>query len=57
MTGQQVIDCPEKCVAPKGVQLAEVPRARHAWSDVLNCPNDGCGRSFLVKQRPGEVTE
>lgn len=42
------IDCAEQCEIPDGVELREVPRPRHAWGDVLNCPNDGCERSFLV---------
>lgn len=46
------IDCAEQCEIPDGVQLVEVPRPRHAWSDVINCPNDDCGRSFMVKQEP-----
>jgi hypothetical protein len=48
LEGGDVISCPERCVVPEGVQLAQVPRPRHAWSDVLNCPNDGCERSFLA---------
>ena len=44
------IDCAEQCEIPEGVHLVEVPRPRHAWSDVFNCPNDNCGRSFMVKQ-------
>lgn len=43
------IDCAEQCEIPDGIQLIEVPRPRHAWGDVLNCPNDGCGRSFMTK--------
>jgi hypothetical protein len=42
------VDCPQHCEIPGGVELSEVPRPRHAWGDVLNCPNDGCERSFLV---------
>ncbi|MEU0393844.1 hypothetical protein ABZ208_13875 [Streptomyces sp. NPDC006208] len=42
------INCAERCEIPEGVQLAEVPRPRHDWGDVVHCPNDGCGRSFLV---------
>ncbi|MEV6547955.1 hypothetical protein AB0M57_04505 [Streptomyces sp. NPDC051597] len=44
----QHIDCPQQCDVPNGVQLAEVPQPRHAWGDVVNCPNDDCGRSFFV---------
>lgn len=42
------IDCAEQCEVPTGVTLREVPRPRHAWGDVANCPNEGCGKSFLV---------
>jgi hypothetical protein len=44
------IDCEQRCTIPDGVELNEVPSPRHAWSDVFNCPNDGCGKSFLVRQ-------
>lgn len=44
------IDCAQQCEIPAGVQLTEVPRPRHAWGDVFNCPNDGCGRSFMARQ-------
>lgn len=44
------IDCPEQCEIPEGVNLVEVPRPRHAWGDVFNCPNDGCERSFMIRQ-------
>lgn len=46
------IDCAEQCEIPDGTQLEEVPRPRHAWSDVLNCPNEGCGKSFLIAEEP-----
>lgn len=49
------IDCPEQCDIPDGVTLVEVPRPRHAWSDVLHCPNDGCQRSFMVRQQDDEA--
>jgi hypothetical protein len=48
------IDCPEQCEIPDGADLVEVPRPRQAWGDVLNCPNDGCEKSFLVRRRPDE---
>lgn len=44
------IDCEQQCAIPAGVELTEVPRPRHAWGDVFNCPNDGCGKSFLARQ-------
>lgn len=52
LVGPCEISCPEACDVPEGVVLAEVPRPRHAWGDVMNCPNGGCGRSFLVKEQP-----
>lgn len=42
------IDCPKACEIPAGITLTEVPRPRHAWSDVYTCPNDGCGRAFMT---------
>lgn len=44
------IDCLQQCEIPEGVDLVEVPRPRHAWGDVLNCPNDGCERSFMARE-------
>ncbi|MFE7580752.1 hypothetical protein ACFU5Y_04190 [Streptomyces gardneri] len=44
------INCEQRCVIPDGVELTDVPRPRHAWGDVFNCPNDGCGRSFMTRQ-------
>ena len=44
------IDCEQRCTIPDGVELAEVPRPRHDWGDVFNCPNDGCEKSFLARQ-------
>lgn len=37
-----------------GIELAEMPPSRHAWSDIIRCPNDGCGREFLVTQKEKE---
>lgn len=42
------IHCEQRCPIPAGVNLAPVPQPRHAWADVLRCPNGGCGRCFLV---------
>lgn len=39
-----------------GAKLAEMPPSRHAWSDIVRCPNDGCGREFLVLKRPEEAS-
>lgn len=39
------IDCEEHCEVPEGVTMTEVPRPRHAWSDIIHCP--WCPRSFL----------
>lgn len=38
-----------------GVNLAEMPPSRHAWDDIIRCPNDGCGREFLVTNRAESV--
>lgn len=50
------IVCPLTCDVPDGVTLAEVPSPRHAWGDVVRCPNGDapksdveCERVFLVK--------
>lgn len=45
------INCDQQCEIPPGVTLAETPPSRHAWSDVVRCPNDGCGKTFLVVSR------
>ena len=46
------IDCAERCRIPEGAELLQVPPPRHAWGDVLHCPNDGCGRAFLITKDP-----
>ena len=51
-TGPCRIDCPESCEVPAGASLAEVPRPRHAWNDVLCCPHEGCDKAFLVVRKP-----
>lgn len=38
-----------------GAALVEMPPSRHAWSDIIRCPNDGCGREFLVQKWPDKV--
>lgn len=43
--------CPDGCLAPEGVEVTEVPRPRHAWSDVFVCPNEPCERAFMIKRR------
>lgn len=42
------IDCPQKCEIPAGVVLVRVPPPRHAWSDIIRCPD--CGDCFLVEK-------
>jgi hypothetical protein len=57
LTGSAHIDCGQKCEVPEGVVVVEVPRLRHAWSDVASCPNDNCGRWFMVvqtKEKPSD---
>lgn len=48
------LPCPERCDVPEGVTLTKLDvlpdDVRHAWSDVLRCPN-GCDRVFLVAPR------
>lgn len=50
------IDCPLKCDVPAGKTLTPVPRPRHAWADVIVCPNteEGCDRAFIIP--PPETT-
>lgn len=50
--GPTRVVCPQECEVPAGAVFAEVPRPRHAWGDVLCCPNDGCERTFLVLAAP-----
>jgi hypothetical protein len=40
-----------------GAQIRDVPPSRHAWSDVIVCPNDGCERQFLIVNRGSEVPQ
>jgi hypothetical protein len=40
------------CDKPEGWEFGVVPRPRHAWGDVLCCPNEGCDLAFLVLKRP-----
>lgn len=46
------LDCIEHCTVPDGAELLEVPPPRHAWGDVLHCPNEGCGKAFLITKDP-----
>jgi len=46
--------CPSGCELPRGMIVTPVPTPRHAWSDVIVCPNEGCGRAWIVVQRPEE---
>lgn len=48
--GPTKIDCPEKCDVPEGATLTLVPKPRHVWSDVVVCPNEDCGRAFLIER-------
>lgn len=45
------IDCERQCSIPEGAQLKEMPPTRHAWSDIVHCPNVDCGRFFMVVER------
>jgi hypothetical protein len=51
MAFTETIDCDLKCPVPAGVTMTEVPGPRHAWSDVFVCPNEGCGRCFLLLRK------
>lgn len=42
------LPCDEKCYVPPNVDMTEVPRPRHAWSDIAICPN--CGRAWLMRK-------
>lgn len=47
MTGN--IDCAQRCEIPAGIAMREMPPTRHAWGDIKRCPNDDCGKFFMVK--------
>lgn len=42
------IECPLKCRVPEGWTVTEMPPSRHAWSDIIRCPNDDCDRTLLA---------
>jgi len=46
--GPDTLPCEQKCEVPRGVTMTGVPMPRHAWADVLVCPN-GCGRAWLAR--------
>jgi hypothetical protein len=48
IVGPARLPCIQQCEVPPGKRLAEVPVPRHNWTDVLVCPNEGCGRAWLV---------
>lgn len=35
------------CDVSAGLILVPIPRPRHAWGDILICPNGDCDRAFL----------
>lgn len=39
--------CEENCEVPEGIELVEMPPSRHAWSDIIRCPNS-CGRTYMI---------
>jgi hypothetical protein len=49
--GPAKLPCEQRCDVPEGVTLVFVPPPRHNWPDVLVCPNEGCGRAWLVVKR------
>jgi hypothetical protein len=46
VVGPGSLPCEQSCDVPPGVTMVEVPVPRHAWTDVLVCPN--CGRAWLI---------
>ena len=44
----KAIDCQQACEIPQGVTLVRVPPPRHAWTDIIRCPD--CGDCFLVER-------
>jgi hypothetical protein len=48
IVGPASLPCELGCKVPDGAKLVPVPMPRHTWSDVLVCPNKGCGRAWLV---------
>lgn len=52
LVGPTTMPCEQKCEVGAGVVLHPIPTPRHAWSDVLVCPNEGCGRAWLIVERP-----
>ena len=53
LVGPTTIRCLNACDVPEGFEMVETPRPRHAWVDVVRCPNDRCDRAFLIVKRPG----
>lgn len=51
VTGPDPLPCRLECDVPEGVTLAEVPMPRHAWTDIIICPNKDCGRAWMVVQK------
>ena len=50
VTGPDTLPCEHDCEVPEGVVLTEVPRPRHAWNDLLVCPD--CERAWMVVAQP-----
>jgi hypothetical protein len=48
IVGPARLPCEQQCEVPPGKRLVGVPMPRHNWGDVLVCPNEGCGRAWLV---------
>lgn len=38
--------CPYDCDIPEG--WVETPPPRHRWDGMAFCPNEGCGRAFIL---------
>lgn len=47
------LPCDERCEVPADLEMSEVPPPRHAWDGVVRCPNNGCGRWWLIRRVEG----
>ena len=48
IVGPAKLPCELKCDVPEGVTLVGVPTPRHKWEGLIVCPNEGCGRAWMV---------
>ena len=52
-TGPCKLPCEQQCDVPAGYVMAAVPRPRHAWGDMFNCPN--CELSLMLQSGPNDT--